>query len=282
MKYELLAIDVDGTLTGADNTISPEVAEAVAAADAAGLRIVLATGRSYVETIPIWRRLNLGLPHEPMILIGGAMVSEPDTGRTLYQRAIRRDLACRYADALGEAGYSALAIVDAWRHGVDYFVAESDDAEIIHRRWFSRMNVKVRRLHRLDEADDMPDPLRINAVVDAENAPALAKTLKLRFAGQLNIHAIFAPNYDVTIVEAFAAGTDKWKALKYVAGAYRIGPGRIVAIGDDINDLPMIRHAGLGVATALAPPQVKTAAKHVAADGVADFLHRLITDKLPA
>ncbi|MDY6913075.1 MAG: HAD family hydrolase, partial [Planctomycetota bacterium] len=276
MKYKLMALDVDGTLIGPDNVVPPEVIDAVAAADAAELRVCLATGRSYIETIPVWRQLRLQTPPQPMILVGGAMVSEPDTGRTLYQRTIPRSSACRFADALNDMGYSAMALVDAWRHGVDYYLAESLDAEDARQGWFDKMDVKVRRVGRLADAADMPDPLRISAVVAPAAGRRLADDLKGMFDGELSIHPILAPNYGVTIVEAFAARVNKFAAMMYIAQSLRLGRSETVAVGDDINDVEMVRGAALGAAMPGACRELLEAADCVADAGLPAFIRRLV------
>ena len=278
MKYRLLALDVDGTLVGPDNVVSPQVAEAVAAAEKAGLGVCVATGRSYGETAPIWRQLGLSPPYQPMILIGGALVSEPDTGRSLYHKPIPHETAVQFADALSEAGYCAMAIVDAWRHDVEYFVTEAGDVDEIERRWFSQMDVKMQRVRRLADpgGPEAPNVLRISTVVEADRGRRLAESLRRRFDGALGVHFILAPNYGVTIVEAHAAGADKSTALRYIAQAARTPPARVVAVGDDINDIAMLRGAGLGVAMPGAPESVLAAADHVAEGGLAKFVHQLI------
>lgn len=276
MNYRFLALDVDGTLIGPDNVVTRRTARAVAAAQEAGLRVCLATGRSCAETMPVWKQLPLRAPCEPMVLVGGALVSEPDTGRTLWQRTMDRATAVRFADALNELGHTAMALVDAWRHGVDYYVAAGDDMHVAARDWFSKMDVTVRRVPSLGAAAGLPDLLRISAVVEADAADALAEKLGEQFDGQLNIHAILAPNYAVTIVEAHAATVDKWQAIRYVAQAHRIPPAQIVAVGDDVNDLPAVRRAGLGVAMGGAPDRLKAAADVVAEDSLAAFIEQLI------
>lgn len=275
MKYKLLAIDVDGTLIAPDQVIAPEVIDAITAADAAGLRICLATGRSLMETAPIWRKLRLPYPAEPLVLVGGALVSEGDTGRTLYSRTIRRELACRFAGALAAAGHAAMAIVDGWRYDVDYYLAETGDTRAASRDWFAKMDVRVCRVPCLADADELEGALRISAVLEADAAAKLADELSRQFDGKLSIHAIRAPNYDVTIVEAFAADVSKWSAIQYVAQARKIGRGHIAVIGDDVNDIAMIHAAGLGVAMPNATADVLAAADHVAADGLAAFIGRL-------
>jgi len=263
VKYKLLAIDIDGTLLREDQTVPTETRQAIQQAEQAGLAVCLATGRSYMESVDAWRQLRLNRPFQPMVLVGGALVSEPDTGRTLYQKTLEKEDAFAFADALAEEGYSAMALVDVWRWGVDYYFSEGRDYKDAARRWFEQMEVKVRRVPRLADAMDMPRPLRVSAVADPKKAPALAERLKERFDGRMNIHPIFAPNYGLTIVEAFSAGADKFSAVRYVAQALQAGPGQIAAVGDDVNDLAMIRQAGLGAAMAKAPQHVGEAADHV-------------------
>ena len=280
VKYKLLALDVDGTLLGADHEVAGETAAAVRAAEAAGLAVCLATGRSYIETLPTWRALGLAGPYQPMILVGGALVSEADTGRTLYHKPIAPHVAVELADAMGQAGYSAMAIVDSWRHGVDYYLAEFGDVHRVQHEWFSKMNVAVRTVGRLGDVADLPAPLRVSSVVPPDKAPALAARLKERFKGLLNIHAIVAPNYNVTIVEALAAGADKLTALRYVGQAMRIGRGRIATVGDDVNDVTMVRGAGLGAAMPDSAAALAAEADYQITTSLADFIHRLIAGEI--
>jgi len=274
-RYSLLALDVDGTLVGPDSAVDQEIALAVRQACRSGLRVCLATGRSYIETVDIWRRLELPEPYLPLILIGGALVSEPDTARTLYQRVIPPELAREFADALNAAGHAAMAIVDAWRWGFDYYLADPDGDDLADRLWFSKMTVEVRRVSALAEADPAHPILRISALAEGQAGEALAEKLTQRFGGRLNVHRILAPNYGVTIVEAFAKGAEKFSALRYVAQARRVPRSRIVAVGDDVNDIEMIRRAGLGVAMPQSPPAVRQVADRVAEEGLAEFIRRL-------
>ena len=279
MKYRILALDVDGTLVGPDNVVTGDIIEAVALADRAGIGICLATGRSYSETIGIWRQLGLGRPQQPIILIGGALVSETDTHRALYHKPMDSETACRFSDALGAAGYCAMAIVDSWRYDAEYYLTEHGDLADAQRRWFSRMAVDVVSVESLDDVllgPDGPDVLRISAVVDQNDGPALADDLKEQFGDAINICSILAPNYDVWIVEAHAAGADKRRALQYVAQATRTPMSEVAAVGDDVNDISMIGSAGLGVAMPQAPPGVIEASDHTAAGGLAEFIRQLV------
>ena len=276
VTYRMLALDCDGVIAGPDNVVPREIAEAVGAAERAGLRICLATGRSFVETMPLWRQVRLAGPtFEPLVTLGGALVSDVPAGRTLFHQPIPRHLATDLARAMAEAGYCAMAIVDVWRHGVDYVVTLAGNIADVDARWFAQMDVTVRRVRNFDNGADLPEALRISAVVDPADAPELERILQDRFDGALDLHAILAPNYGVTIVEAFAAGANKFTGVRYVAQSSRIPASQIVAVGDDVNDIPLLTGAGLGVAMPHAPDSVKAAADTVATDGLAAFVHSL-------
>jgi len=276
VTYRMLALDCDGVIAGPDNIVPPDTAEAIRAAEKSGLRVCLATGRSFIETMPLWRQIGLeGPTFEPLVTLGGAMVSDVPGGRTLFHQPIPRHLAADLAGAMAEAGYCAMAIVDVWRHGVDYLVTDTGNIAEVDARWFAQMSVAVRRVPNFDDAA-LPQALRISAVVDPSGAAELERFLKDRFDGRLDLHAILAPNYGVTIVEAFAPGANKHTGVRYVAQSRRIAPAQIVAVGDDVNDIPLLEAAGLGVAMPHAPESVKTAADTVADRGLAAFVRSLI------
>ena len=86
--------------------------------------------------------------------------------------------------------------------------------------------------------------------------------------------------FGVDVLEVFDPAVNKWQGLLHVANAHGIDPADIIAIGDDVNDLPMIRNAGLGVAMGNARLEVQQAAMRVIGrndeDGLARFLEELV------
>lgn len=274
---ELLALDVDGTLVRPDQRVEADVVEAIAEAADAGVAVCLATGRSLVETLPAWKQLRLPADREPhpIVVIGGALVSQPHTGRTLYQRTLPADLANELADELARAGHSALAIVDEWRWGVDYLVRRAEDYDTAAGVWFSQMpDIRIREVDRFDP--EGPDVLRINAIVQPEDGPALEDHVRSAMGERLNLHHILAPNYGVTVLECFAADTCKWTAIRYIASGLGIATSRIATVGDDVNDLSMLRGAGVGIAMAHGSESAKQAADRVAENGLAAEIRSLL------
>ena len=138
-KIKLLGLDVDGTLITPDQLIPGDVIEAIYDTVSKGLKVCIATGRSYAETINIWKQLKFpdNILCEPMILIGGAMVSEPKTGRTLYHKPFTPQLAKKCGEILHNTGYSPMGFVDRWRCGVDYVYIPGTDDNSTKKRWFN-------------------------------------------------------------------------------------------------------------------------------------------------
>ncbi len=101
-----------------------------------------------------------------------------------------------------------------------------------------------------------------------------------RFGERVICQSLLVPSYEVEVLEVFDPAVNKWEGLLQVARTHGIDPAQIVAIGDDVNDLTMIKSAGLGVAMGNAKPEVLAAAKRVIKrndqDGLAEFLEELV------
>ena len=88
----------------------------------------------------------------------------------------------------------------------------------------------------------------------------------------------------LAVLEVFDPSVNKWEGIKQVAKIHGIAHEQIMAIGDDVNDLHMIRGAGLGVAMGNAHPQVRAIAKRIigsnAEDGLAVFLEEVVATNM--
>jgi hydroxymethylpyrimidine pyrophosphatase-like HAD family hydrolase len=94
----------------------------------------------------------------------------------------------------------------------------------------------------------------------------LAVELRLQAAlpGRITTHVLRSPRYSGFMCELAPAGVTKWSAIRHLAADWEIADAEICAVGDDVNDIPMIRAAGLGVAMGNAVPEVLAAADRVA------------------
>ena len=89
------------------------------------------------------------------------------------------------------------------------------------------------------------------------------------------------PNAEVLIFEALDKTVNKWTAIRWLAARQRIDEARVVAIGNDGNDIAMLEHAGLSIAVANSIPEALAAADRTTHSndehGVAHALNQILT-----
>ena len=93
---------------------------------------------------------------------------------------------------------------------------------------------------------------------------ALEALLTAELGDQLSVHVLRSPRYRGFMCEISPAGVSKWSGIRHLADDWGIAAEEICAVGDDVNDLPMICAAGLGIAMGNAVEEVKQAADRVA------------------
>lgn len=274
--YDLLAVDLDGTLLDARHELPPRNRAALHTAHEAGLKVVVCTGRSYTETRPILD--DIGLDLDASVTVGGALLTEVATGRTIDYTAIELDLALEAAGWFLERGYTVVWLRDASTAGFDGYLIESARRHAAIDRWFNMTPCRMRELS--GPPTDGQPPLRVTIVDEIEALDELSIEFRREFDGRLTSNVIRVPTYGFTVLEAFDAVVNKWYGIEKLCRRWELDPRRTVAIGDDVNDLAMIAQAGLGIAVANAKPVVRQAAGRIVGPhhecGVADFIEELL------
>jgi Cof subfamily protein (haloacid dehalogenase superfamily) len=262
-RYRLVVVDLDGTVRSRAHGITAGVQKTVAAAQARGVRVCVATGRMWRSAEPWLRTLGAD---SPVILYNGGQVLDFTTGRTLYERRLPR-LAARGAlslvrsvpevqpllyvdDRVYAARHHPLADAYAMDDGLAYEVVPSLES-LLDR-----------------------DPLKLLIIGPRERIEVLQDTV--RGAG-LPVHAVQS---EPVYLEILPPGVSKGSALPSLVEAVGATVEQTIAIGDNWNDLEMIEAAGLGVAMGHAPAGVRARADHVCAtadeEGVRDVIERFI------
>jgi hydroxymethylpyrimidine pyrophosphatase-like HAD family hydrolase len=133
--------------------------------------------------------------------------------------------------------------------------------------------------------DDIASPLEhgvlmLSIMADGTNLQALRPVVEQTMGTRGRVHLLVNKNYQGYILEILHAKVSKWQALQQLAAQQGITPEEIMAVGDDHNDLDMIRHAGLGIAMGNAVDTVKAAADAItgsnAEDGLVQALERFV------
>jgi Cof subfamily protein (haloacid dehalogenase superfamily) len=274
--YRMIAIDLDGTLLSPDGTVSPRNKAAVYRALKAGLLICFATGRNWTESQTI---LDAVAHSDTAVFVGGAMVIDTKHRQTLHRTAMQPELAREVCKVLEDLGHAALALQDTGRVGVDYLATAGVELNEATRNWMKVTAASVRLVPRLAEYVH-DNTIRVGIVAAKDEVKNVRQVLKEHFEDRILCQVLYVPAYAVEVLEVFDPAVNKWEGVQHVARSHGIRPEQIVAIGDDVNDVPMIAKAGLGVAMGNGKPEVLAAAKRVIGtnkeDGLAKFLDELV------
>ena len=275
-RYRMIAIDLDGTLLSPFGEVTPRAKAAIHQALGAGLLVCFATGRNWTESRTV---LDAVAHYDSAVFVGGAMVIDTKQRLTLHRTIMQPHLAAEICAYFEAEGHAALALQDTGTAGVDYLVSGEVALNAATSQW---MHVTTATVHPVPSLGrhGHEHTVRVGIVAPPEETSRIQRELERRYDGAILCHSLFVPAYGVEVLEVFDPAVNKWEGLLHVARRHGIRPEEIIAIGDDLNDLAMIRSAGLGVAMGNARPEVKAVAKLVigtnAEEGLATFIEDLV------
>ncbi|MVO98546.1 Cof-type HAD-IIB family hydrolase [Paenibacillus lutrae] len=264
MAYQLIALDVDGTLLSDDYVLTERTRNAVRAVHEQGGRIVLCTGRGPASAIPVLDELGL----EGIVIThnGGATVRTPGL-----------ELLHQYAFPVAQIA----EMIDYCRkHSVHFDVCAPFDMYV--ESWSEVEQAMYKKFfvtpHLVEDVTALEvslvkftlysaDPAVMDAVEKDWSLTGLYGELRMIRSGE---HFIDVMHEQAT----------KGNALRRLCAQLQVHPEHVLAIGNYYNDLEMLSFAGLGIAMANSPAGVLEQADDSTAsnneDGVAEALEKHI------
>jgi Cof subfamily protein (haloacid dehalogenase superfamily) len=259
-RYRILAIDIDGTLVNHREELPPETIAALALAKQAGVTIVLATGRRYSQTLHLVEPLGLSVP---LVTAGGALVKNPSDHRTLFATLFERTLLHALLREIEVYRHEVLLNGDTYAEGFDYYQPHLQTRNPHLAEYLELNPGRGRHCPELYAAP--PHDVFAGFVMGTRDEMlVLQSQIHLKFGTAVSTNVLRSPRYHGFMCELAPAGVNKWSAICHLASQWGIAAENICAVGDDVNDLPMIRGAGLGVAMGNAVPEVLAAADRIA------------------
>jgi hypothetical protein len=256
----LIATDIDGTLMEPGTTVPEGNRVALRSASKRGVRVALATVRTRLTAARIVE--EIGVPCD-LVCQGGAVVYDAE-GRLLHEIVIPLDLARAVAAFGDEHGLGLLTTIDGHHNWGPGYVSGLPGVP------------KSREVFSTNLATVTRAPTRF--MVTGERGVNL---LLGRFGGT-GLHIVRHFRVDGSIIDAAITleGGTKAEGLTALCLGLGIGLDEVLALGDAESDVGMIREAGVGVAMADAPPEVRAAADWVAPSagecGVAAAVERFV------
>lgn len=275
MPRTLFISDLDGTLLGPDSKVSERSARMLGEAIARGTLFSVATARTPSTVSALMAGVETRLPY---VVMTGAAVWDKNTG--LYSRVVTMD-----APTAG-AVWSAIC-----RRGLPAFVYTLKDNVIdiyhngplsdLERRFMAERQDSPYKIFHVPEdgCSLVPDPLEdVVLFYSMHPSDAVARTYadvrQIPGINPLCYNDLFGP--ETGILEVFSADASKARAVEWLKG--HAGADRVVAFGDNINDIPMLRAADVAVAVGNAVPEVKEVADIVIGPNSEDSVARFILE----
>lgn len=251
MKYQVLVLDLDGTLTNSKKEITPATREALIEIQQAGKIIVLASGRPINGVAPLAGQLQMEKYGGYMLSFNGARISRCSTGEIVYNRTLPAEIIrpvwefVKTVPGLDIISYSDTEIYSGIKPN-QYVEIESgiNSMPIISTENFpSALNFPVNKLLICG------DPKLLESIM---------KPLQSQYHGLLNIY-----RSEPFFLEIMPRNIDKAKSLQKLLNSIGLTADEMICCGDGYNDLSMIEYAGLGVAMANAQPIIKDSADFI-------------------
>ena len=267
MKYKILVLDIDGTLTNSKKEISPKTKKALMKAQAKGVKLVIASGRPTYGVEPLANELELSKYGGYILSFNGAKIINCETNEIMYEKNIPQDKLPEIYDLSKEQNVNILTY-----EGDTILTEEPDDKYIAIESRVNKMSVK-----KVDSFKDyIKSPVTKCLMVAEGDFLANVETIvKNKVGNDLNVY-----RSEPFFLEIMPKNIDKAYSLNQLLKKINMTRDEMIACGDGFNDKSMIDFAGLGVAMENAQEEVKDVADYITLsndnDGIAKVVEKFI------
>ena len=262
MKYKLIVLDLDGTLTNSKKEISSRNRETLIRIQEQGIRLVLASGRPTYGIVPLANELRMNEFGGFILSYNGGEIINWESKEMMYENVLPNEVVpvlyeCARTNHLSILTYDGAEIVT--ENSLDPYEA-----------FLNKMAVRETN----DFLTDITLPVAKCLIVgDAGKLIPVESELCIRLQGKINVF-----RSEPYFLELVPQGIDKALSLAVLLKEIGVAREEVIAIGDGYNDLSMIRFAGLGIAMGNAQEPVKKAADYITLsneeDGVAEAIKK--------
>lgn len=271
-NYDMLVLDVDGTLVGSDKQISENTRRAIIEAQKRGKTVAIASGRSIAGIRKTAANISLEQYGGYVIAYNGTTVVNCKTGECIYNQMVPQEMVKPVYEAAKKAGVGIVVYNDNTKEMVsgnglnEYIKADA-----------MACDVTINEAHDFVKAINFPFNKFLLSGAPAYMAE-VEKVMDKEFGDRMNVF-----RSDPFYVELLPRYVDKGVAVEKLVKHLEIPREKVICIGDSYNDMPMLRFAGMGVAMGNAQKEVKEMADYVTAsndeDGIVNVIDKFMTPK---
>ena len=270
MKYQVLVLDLDGTLTNSKKEISAPTKQALLEIQEAGKTVVLASGRPINGVAPLAKELKMDCFGGYMLSFNGARITKCSTGEIIYNRTLSPEIIKPVYDYVKT--FPGLDIISYTDTQILSGIKPNKYVEIESR--INSMEVVP--------VEDFPAVLNfpVNKLLitgEPEILETLIAPLQKQYHGLLNIY-----RSEPFFLEIMPRNIDKAQSLQKLLNSIGLTADAMICCGDGYSDLSMIEYAGLGVAMENAQPIIKESADFITRsndeDGILHVINLFMRD----
>lgn len=266
MKQHLIVLDLDGTLLTDEKVISAKTKNILQQAKNEGHEVMIATGRPYRSSEMYYKELGLSTP---IVNFNGAFVHHP---RNSSWKTLHTPIDLKVVKQVVEA-VESYSIKNMLAEVLDDVYLHYHDEKILSAFSLGNPQVTTGDLKSLLKTD--PTSLLIHAEEDSVD---LVRQHLRDVHAEVIDHRRWGAPWDV--IEIVKHGLNKAVGLSHVSEYLNIPQERIIAFGDEDNDLEMIEYAGVGVAMGNAISPLKNIANEVTLSNNEDGIAELLIERL--
>lgn len=268
--YKLIALDMDGTLLTTDKRVSEKTKTAIKAAEAKGVKIVLASGRPLSGISKFLEELDLLKEDDYVLSFNGGLVQNTKTEEIVSKVSLKgTDLKYLY-----EISKKLNVNIHAFS-AKEGLIAPKISQYTEYEAEINGIDINIKDFNEVEDDEDIIKVMMIDPqeILD----PAIEK-LPSEVYEKYNVFKSSPFFLEFTHKEV-----DKGLGLHKLGDHLGIKREEIIACGDAANDLSMVKYAGLGVAMGNAIPEVKEVAEFITAtndeDGIALVIEKFVLNE---
>lgn len=268
--YRIIALDLDGTLTRSDKTISPRTRDVLIEAQQKGMKVVLASGRPSNGMAYLADELQMDQYGGTVLAFNGGEITDWTTKQILNQVVLPDEALPLLHDFAKERGFTVMTYC-----GKQIFTVAEGNKYVMQSAFRNRMEVVVVDdfLKATREWGSLP---KCMIVGDPDKLETFEQQMHEYAATQPCMQTIDFFRSEPYYLEIVPRGIDKGACMPIVLDHYGMKREELIACGDAYNDLGMIRFAGLGVAMGNAQECVKEAADYITDSNDNDGVARVV------
>lgn len=242
---KMIATDIDGTILNWDFEFSPAVINCINNLSERGIKVVLVTGRMHLAAIKLAKKLNL---KTPVVSYQGGLIKEQN-GKTLYEKTLNIERAKEIIKWAKSNDVHINLYMD------DFLYVENDNIAI--KRYTGERFIP----YKVCSFDDL-EIKNVNKIlaIDFDNPDKVTEWVKYLKEKMPELYIVKSTPYFCEISNPEAK---KSCAVEFLSNYYNIKKEEILSIGDQDNDIELLKAGGIGVAMGNASANLKACADYI-------------------